>query len=70
MSKLWFGDGGKICPLKTNIFTLNAPILTNEVSMFKLAIEVCFENHFGLIHVIFLSLELPKSVYLFGTPGI
>ena len=43
----------QICPLKINIFTLNAPISTNEVSMFKLAIEVCFENHSGLIHAIF-----------------
>ena len=39
----------QICHLKINIFTLNAPISTNEVSMSKLAIEVCFENHFGLI---------------------
>ena len=36
----------QICPLKTNIFTLNAPISTNKVSMFKLAIEVCSENHY------------------------
>ena len=43
----------QICPLKTKIFTLNAPISINEVSMFKLAIEVCSENHFGLIHAIF-----------------
>ena len=43
----------QICPLKINIFTLNAPISTNEVSMFKLVIEVCFENHSGLIHAIF-----------------
>ena len=33
--------------------------------MFKLAIEVCFENHFGLIHVIFLSLWSTKSGYFF-----
>ena len=59
----------QICPLKTNIFTLNAPISTNEVSMFNLAIEVCFENHFGLIRAIFLSLGSSKSVYFFGTPG-
>ena len=59
----------RICPLKTYILTLNAPILTNEVSMFQLAIEVCFENNFGLIHVIFLSLGLTKSVYFLGTPG-
>ena len=43
----------QICPLKTNISTLNAPISTNEVSMFKLAIAVRSENHFGLIHAIF-----------------
>ena len=42
--------------MKTNIFTLNAPILTNEVSMFKIAIEVCSENHFGLIHATIESL--------------
>ena len=59
----------QICPLKTNIFTLNALISTNEVSMFNLAIEVCFENHFGLIHAIFLSLGSSKSVNFFGTPG-
>ena len=38
--------------------------------MFKLAIEVCSENHFGLIHAIFQSLGSTKSVYFFGTPGI
>ena len=32
--------------------------------MFKLAITVCFENHFGLIHAIFLSLGLTKSVHI------
>ena len=32
-----------ICRLKTDIFTLNSPISTNEVSMFKLAIEVCLK---------------------------
>ena len=53
-----------------NIFTLNAlSISTSEVSMFKLAIEVCFENHFGLSHDIFLSLGSKKSGYFFGTPG-
>ena len=31
--------------------------------MFKLAIEVCFENYFGLIHAIFLLLGSTKSVY-------
>ena len=61
----------QICPLKINIFTLSAPNSTNEVSMFKLAIEVCFENHFGLIHAMFLSLGSTKSGYFFfGTPGI
>ena len=68
-SKICFGQNVKalvwrwrqICPLKINIFTLNTLIPTNEVSMFKLAIEVCFENHFGLIHAIFLSLELTNS---------
>ena len=39
--------------------------------MFKLAIEVRFENHFGSIHAIFLSLGSTKSEYFsFGTPGI
>ena len=55
----------QICPLKINIFTPSAPISTNKVSMFKLAIEVCFENHFGLIHAIFLSLGSTKSGYFF-----
>ena len=45
--------GRQICPLKINIFTLKALISTNEVSIFKLVIEVCFENHSGLIHAIF-----------------
>ena len=55
----------QICPLKINIFTLNALISTNKVSMFKLAIEVCIENYFGLIHAIFLLLGLTKSVCFF-----
>ena len=55
----------QICPLKINIFTLNASISTNEVSMFKLAIEVCFEHHSGLINAIFQSLGSTKSVYFF-----
>ena len=60
----------QICHLKIDIFTLSAPNSTNEVSMFKLAIKVCFENHFGLIHAIFLSLGSTKSGYFFfGTPG-
>ena len=52
-------------PLKTNILTLNALMSTNEVSMFKLAIKVCFENHFGLIHAMFLLLGSTKSGYFF-----
>ena len=55
----------QICPLKIDIFTLSAPNSTNEVFMFKLAIKVCFENHFGLIHAIFLSLASTKSGYFF-----
>ena len=55
----------QICPLKIDIFTLSAPNSTNEVSMFKLAIKVYFENHFGLIHAIFLSLGSTKSGYFF-----
>ena len=31
--------------------------------MFKLAIEVCFENFSGLIHAMFLLLGSTKSVY-------
>ena len=50
-------------------FILNAPISTNEVSMFKLAIEVCFGGHFGLIQAIFLSLGSTNSGYFFGTLG-
>ena len=38
--------------------------------MFKLAIEVCIENHFGLIRATFLSLGSTKSLHFFGTPGI
>ena len=39
--------------------------------MFKLAFEVCFENHFGLIHLIFLTLGSTKSVYFFlGHPVV
>ena len=61
----------QICPLKINIFTLNAPISNNKVSMFKLTIEVCFESCFGLIHAIFLLLGSTKSVYFFlGHPVI
>ena len=61
----------QICPLNIDIFTLSAPNSTNEVSMFKLAIEVCFENHFGLIHAIFLSLGSTKSGYFFlGHPVV
>ena len=52
----------QICPLKINIFTLNAPMSKNKVSMFKLAIEVCFENYFGLIKAMFLLLGSTKSI--------
>ena len=58
----------QICPLKIDIFTLNTPISTNEVSMSKLAIELCFENHFWLIRSVFLSQGSTKSVYFFGHP--
>ena len=37
--------------------------------MFKLAIKVCFENYFGLIHALLLLLGSTKSVYFFGTPS-
>ena len=36
--------------------------------MFKLAIEVCFEIHFGLIRAIFLSLGSRNPYTFFGTP--
>ena len=52
----------QICPLKLNVFTLNALISTKKVSMFKLVIKVCFDNHFGLIYTIFLSLGSMKSI--------
>ena len=61
----------QICPLKINISTLKAPVSTNKVSVFKLTIEVCFKNVFGLIHAKLSSLGSTKSVYFFlGTPGI
>ena len=61
----------QICPLTIHIFTLNAPISTNEVSMFKLVIEVCFEKHSGLIHATFWSLGSTKSVCFFlGHPVV
>ena len=63
--KALFWRWRQILRLKINILTLNAPISTNEVSMSKLAIEVCFEYHFGLIRDIFPSLGSTKSVYFF-----
>ena len=50
-------------PLKINIFTLNASISTNNISMFMLAIKVYFKTKFGLIHATFLSLGSTKSVF-------
>ena len=72
-SRIFLGQSAKalvwrwrqIRPLKIDIFTLSAPNSTNEVSMFKLAIKVCLENHFGLIHAMFLSLGSTKSGYFF-----
>ena len=55
----------QICPLKIDIFTLNTQISTNEVSMLKLAIEICYKSKFKLIHTIFLSLGLTKYAYDF-----
>ena len=55
----------QICPLKINIFTLNEPISTNEVSMFKLAIEVCFENHSGVIQRYILVAGVDQICILF-----
>ena len=48
-----------------NIPTLNAPISTNKVFIFKLTIEDYFKNPFGLIRSKFLSLSLIKSVAFF-----
>ena len=45
-----------------NVPTLNAPISTNKVFIFKLSIEDYFKNYFGLIRSKFLSLSLIKSV--------
>ena len=50
-----------------NIPTLNAPISTNKVFIFKLTIEDIFKNYSGLIRYKVLSLSLIKSVALF--PG-
>ena len=55
----------QICPLKINIITLSAPMSSNEVPMLNLAVERCFEYHFGLIRAIFLSLGSIKSEYSF-----
>ena len=61
----------QICPLKIDIFTLSAPNSTNEVSMFKLAIEVCFENHFGFYSRYILIARVDQlRILFFGTPGI
>ena len=39
--------------------------------MFKLAIEVCFENHFGLIQANILIARVDEiRITFFGTPGI
>ena len=60
----------QICPLKIDIFTLSAPNSTNEVSMFKLAIEVCFENHFGFDSRYILIARVDQiRILFFGTPG-
>ena len=45
--------------------TLNAPISTNKVFIFKLTIEDNLKNYFGLIRSKFLSLSLIKSVAFF-----
>ena len=61
----------QICPLKIDIFTLSAPNSTNDVSMFKLAIEVCFENHFGFDSCYILIARVDQiRILFFGTPGI
>ena len=60
----------QICPLKIDIFTLSAPNSTNKVSMFKLAIEVCFENHFGFDSRYILIARVDQiRILFFGTPG-
>ena len=44
------------------ISSLNAPIATNKVSMFKLTIEVEFNDYFRLIQAKSLALEMIISV--------
>ena len=59
-----------MCAMNINIFTQRTDMnkrFANDVSMCKLAIEVCFEINFGLIHAIFLSLGSTKSVLFFRT---
>ena len=46
----------QICPLKTNIFTLNALIPINEVSMFKLSI-ISFHSFFHFIYLRRVALQ-------------
>ena len=37
--------------------------------MFKLDVEVCFQNYFVLIPAMLLLLGSIRSIYFFGTPG-
>ena len=53
----------QIRTFKFNIFTLNALISTNKVSV--LTIKACSENNFGLIQAKFSSLDLIKFVTFF-----
>ena len=56
---------GQIFLVKIDIFPLNAPIWTSDVSMLELAITECFKVYFGLFSAIFLFLGSAKFVYFF-----
>ena len=54
-SKLWFRDGGKSWSI--------ADVNKQGIYLQVIAMEVCYEGKFGLIHALFLSLGSTKSVY-------
>ena len=57
--------------LDINIPSINAPISTNQVCIFKLTIEDYFKHYFGFIRSKFFSLSLIKSVAFFlGHPVV
>ena len=60
---------GRACPLGVGVFALGAPISAGGVSVFGLALEVCFGGHFGLIRAVFLSLGSARSgCFFLGHP--